>query len=401
MTSSLRRSLRQSLGLALFFWIGGAVGPASAQQPMADVLTFLLTNRSVPTGDFDRDERAATETRDVFVDFLALEQSTNPLPSTSGGFTYRLDAVNGVFERSSTSFGPYFTDRSMTVGRGHGSVSVGYRTAGYTSIDGRDLRDGSLVSTASTLRGEAAPFDVETITLKLSSSALTLSGNYGVTDRLDISATVPMVRVKLSGERIDTYRGSALVQATANASAEGLGDIVTRAKYNVYRDGASGVAMATEVRLPTGDEANLLGAGRTTVTPQLIGSYEGERLGLHGQVGYSLRNVSRAVGYSMAVTAVATPGLTVVAEILGQRLDGIGRLAESTEPHPRLVGVDTIRLRGVEQSTNRLMAVAGLKWNIASTWILTASVRRSLTSTGLNAAWVPTITFDSAFPRHR
>lgn len=399
MTAMLGQPLRRSLGIATLFCIGCAVAPASAQQPMTDVLTFLLTNRSVPTGDFDRDERAATETRDVFVDFFALEQSTSPLPSTSGGFTYRSDVVSGAFERSSTSFGPYFTDRALTVGRGHGSVRVGFHTAAYTSIDGRDLRDGTLVSTASTLRGQNAPFDVETTTLRLSTNALTLSGNYGVADRLDLSASIQMVRVALSGERIDTYRGTTLEQATANASAEGLGDIVTRAKYNVYRAGASGVAVATEVRLPTGDEANLLGAGRTTVTPQLIGSYEGARLGLHGQVGYSLRNVSRVVGYSMAVTAVATPSITVVGELLGQRLDGIGRLVDSTEPHPRLVGVDTIRLRGVQQSTNRVTAVAGLKWNIASTWILTASVRRPLTSAGLNPAWVPTITFDVALPR--
>lgn len=398
MTETRRRQLRRSIGIAILCWIG-AVAPASAQQPMADVLTFLLTNRSVPTGDFDRDERAASETRDVFVDFLALEQSIGPLPSTSGGFTYRSDVTSGVFERSSTSFGPYFTDRALTVGRGHGSVRVGFHAAAYTSIDGRDLRDGTLVSTASTLRGEVAPFDVETTTLRLSSNALTLSGNYGVTDRLDLSASVQMVRVALSGERVDTYRGATLVQATANASAEGLGDIVVRGKYNLVRSGASGMAVATEVRLPTGDEANLLGAGRTTVTPQLIGSYEGARLGVHGQVGYSLRNVSRAVGYSMAVTAVATPAVTVVGELLGLRLDGIGRLVESTEPHPRLLGVDTIRLRGVEQSSNRLMAVAGVKWNIASTWIVTASVRRSLTSTGLNAAWVPTVTFDVALPR--
>lgn len=399
MTAKLRRPPCRTLGLAILCWIAGAVGSASAQQPMADVLTFLLTNRSVPTGDFDRDERAATETRDVFVDFLALEQSTSPLPSTSGGFTYRFDAAHGVWERSSANFGPYFTDRALTTGRGHGSVTVGFRTAAFTNIDGRDLRDGTLVSTASTLRGQDAPFDVETITLRLSSNALTLSGNYGVTDRLDISASVPIVRVKLSGERTDTYRGTTLVQATADASAEGLGDIVTRGKYNLYSDGPSGVTVAAEVRLPTGDQANLLGAGRTTVTPQLVGTYEGSRLGIHGQIGYSLRNVSRAVGYSMAVTAAATPAITVVGELLGARLDGIGRLVESTEPHPRLVGVDTIRLRAVEQSTNRLMAVGGVKWNINSTFILTASVRRSLTSAGLNAAWVPTVTFDFAFPR--
>lgn len=393
------RLTTRTLWLAVTFSICAAPVPAIAQQPIAEVLTFLLTNRSIRTGDFVSDERAAAETRDVLIDFLALEQATSPVPSSSGGFTYRVDPGRGVPERSSDSFGPYFVERSLTAGRGQGSVALGFRTAAYGNVDGRDLRDGTLVSTASALRGQPAPFDVETITLRLRSNALTLTGNYGLTDRLDISGAIPYVRVSLQGERVDNYRGTELVQATATASAEGLGDLVARAKYNLYQVGASGVAVAGEIRLPTGDQANLLGAGRTTVTPQVIGSYERERLGLHAEVGYSFRDVARAIGYAMAVTAVAAPSVTLVGELVGLRLDGIGRLAETTEPHPTLVGVDTIRLSGVEQSSNRLMAVAAVKWNIASTWMVTASVRRPLTSAGLNPWWVPTVTIDYAFRR--
>jgi hypothetical protein len=38
--------------------------PAAAQQTVSEVLSFLLTNRSIPTGDFDRDARAAEATRE-------------------------------------------------------------------------------------------------------------------------------------------------------------------------------------------------------------------------------------------------------------------------------------------------------------------------------------------------
>ncbi len=58
--------------------------------------------------------------------------------------------------RSSDSFGPFFTERSLTSGRGQASFGVGYRTATFDNIDGRDLRGGTLVSTASILRGDAA-----------------------------------------------------------------------------------------------------------------------------------------------------------------------------------------------------------------------------------------------------
>ena len=66
---------------------------------------------------------------------------------------------------------------------------------------------------------------------------MTLTGNYGVTDRFDIGGAIPFVRVSLQGQRVDTYRGRELVQATGSASASGLGDVVVRAKYNVLRDG--------------------------------------------------------------------------------------------------------------------------------------------------------------------
>jgi hypothetical protein len=83
--------------------------------------------------------------------------------------------------------------------------------------------------------------------------------------------------------------------------------------------------------------------------------------------------------------------------VLGRRLNGLGQLAETTEPHPRLTGVDTIRLTAVEESAYRLLVVGGFKWNVASTWLVSANVVRSMTSVGLNAVWVPSVTFDYWF----
>ena len=392
------RPYRASVLVALVVVLAGTARPASAQQTITDVLTFLLTNRSIPTGDFVRDEQAAVDTRDIFARFLTLELATLPVSSSSAGFTYRLDPALGTVVRASDSFGPFFTERSLTAGRNQASLGMGYRSATFGNIDGRDLRDGTLVSTASVLRGEAAPFDVETVTLRIRTDTMTLTGNYGVTDRLDIGGAIPFIRVSLQGERLDTYRGSRLVQATGSASASGLGDIVMRAKYNVVRDGGSGLSVAGEARFPTGKEEDLLGAGRTSLTPRLIGSYEGGRWGVHGDLGYSFRDVTDTLGYAVAVT-VAVSRVTLIGELSGLRIDGVGRLAETSQPHPTLAGVDTIRLAGVAQTTDRLDAVAGFKWNIADTWLVTANVRRPLTDVGLNAEWVPTVTFDYAFGR--
>jgi hypothetical protein len=369
---------------------------AEGQQSITDVLSFLVTNRSIRTDDFDRDEQAAIATRDTIATLLVLELASLP-SSSAGGFTYRLDPALGMVIRSSDSFGPLFTERSLAAGRGRSSFGVSYRSTTFENIDGRNLQDGTLVSTASILRGEPAPFDIETVSLRIRTDTMTLTGSVGLTDRFDLSAGVPFVRVNLRGERVDTYRGRAFTQAAGSGSASGLGDIVLRAKYNAVRAGASGLAVGGEVRLPTGREEDLLGAGRMSVTPRLIGSYERDRVGVHGEVGYSFHGVADALNYAGAVTVVAVPRLTLIGELLGRRLDSLGRLVETTQPHPRLAGVDTIRLTGADQDTDRIVAVAGIKWNVASTWLLTANVLRPLTSVGLNASWVPTITFDYWF----
>jgi hypothetical protein len=380
--------------VALFVLLAASI--ADAQQSVSDVLSFLVTNRSIPTGDFERDEAAAIATRDTISKLLVLELATLP-SSSGGGFTYRLDPTLGTVIRASDSFGPLFTERSLLAGRGRASFGMSFSSVTYDNVDGRNLRDGTLVSTASVFHGETTPFDIETVTLKFRTDTVTLNGTVGITDELEVSAGIPFIRLNLEGERIDSYRGQQLLQARGSASTAGLGDIVVRARYNVYRSGASGMALGAEVRLPTGNEEDLLGTGSTSFTPRFIGSYEQDRVGVHGEIGYTLRGVSEALTYAGAVTAVAAPRLTLVGELLGRRLNAVGRLVETTLPHPRLTGVDTVRLTSSDETADRLLLVGGFKWNIASTWLLTANVLRPLTDVGLNASWVPSVTFDYWF----
>ena len=386
-----------NIGLLAVFLVAASVQPAAAQQTISEVLSFLVTNRSIPTDDFVRDEQAAAATRDAISGYLLAELATLPIRTSAGGFTYRLNPALGTVLRSSDSFGPFFTERALTAGARLSSFAVSYQSASFASVDGRDLRDGTLVSTASTLRGASEPFDVETVSLRIRTDTITVSGNVGLTDRLDVSAAVPLVRLTLSGQRIDTYRGREFIQATGSAVASGIGDAVIQAKYNVLRRERSGLAIGGESRLPTGDEENLLGAGEATIKPRLIASFETPRLSLSGDIGYALGGLSDGLEYNGAVTINSSPRLTVVAEVLVRRLDAFGRLVETTEPHPRLAGVDTIRLTGVQEATQRVVAVAGFKWNIRGTWLVAANILRPLTDAGLNARWVPTVSFDYSF----
>jgi hypothetical protein len=359
-------------------------------QTISDVLSFLLTNRSVPS-DFARDELAADATRDTVAQFLVSELAAQPLSSSSGGFVYRLNPAIGVNVRLSDSFGPFFTERTLTNGALGISYGITYQQSVFTEMDGRKLRDGTLVANAARLRGEAQPFDVETLTVRLRADTVNVFGSLGLSDRIDVGVALPLVRLQLSGTRIDNYRGTTLLQATASGSTLGLGDLIVQSKYSALGTAASGVAVAADVRLPTGSQKNLLGIGKISGTPRLIGSWEYGRTALHGNVGASFGTDSREIEYRGAVTFAATPRLTVVVEGIGRRLASGGRLVEVASPHPELIDVETIRLSGAEEVTHRLVAVGGFKWNVANSWLLVVHVLRPLADAGLTAPWTPTV----------
>lgn len=380
-----------------------AVSPRPvAAQTVSDVLTFLLENRSIPTGDFVQDKQAATATRDTIADFLLIELATLPISSSSGGFTYRLNPAVGSVQRASDSFGPFFIERSLTAGAHQASFGLSAQSAAFGAIDGRNLTDGSLVSTASKFRDQAQPFDVETLTLRIRTSTVSLLADYGVTDRLDVGVAVPFVSVSLNGERVDTYRGQSFRQASASSAASGPGDVAVRAKYNFLRGSGSpgsGVAIGLEGRLPTGNERNMLGAGKATAKPVVIGSLEQGPVAGHVNLGYGFGGLSNEFDYSGAVTVAAATRLTIVGEIAGRRLEKLGSLTEITAPNPAIAGVDTIRLASTKQGISTAVAVAGFKWNLASTWLLNVNVVRPLTSSGLTARWIPSVAFDYSFGR--
>ena len=60
------------------------------------------------------------------------------------------------------------------------------------------------------------------------------------------------------------------------------------------------------------------------------------------------------------------------------------------------VGVETIRLSAIEQDTNRMQLAAGVRWNMASRWLVSMNVLRPLTTAGLNARWMTTVSLDYA-----
>src|SRR6185295_474828 len=104
----------------LLAMVVGVPSPAAAQATITDGLSFLLTNRSIPTGDFAGDEEATRATRDTIATLLKAELGTLPINASASGFTYRMDpALGGVPVRTTATFGAFVTERSLTIGERH------------------------------------------------------------------------------------------------------------------------------------------------------------------------------------------------------------------------------------------------------------------------------------------
>jgi hypothetical protein len=381
--------------LATAFVLG--VSPSAHAQSVSDVLQFLVTNVSVQTGDFDRDRAAAQMTSETISRALLTRLATLPVTTSSSSFIYRLNPTLGTEERATASFGPVFIERASTSGARQASLGFTFQHLHFTSLDGRPLRDGSLVTTANQFADETVPFDVDQLTLNIDASIATFYGTYGVTDRLEVGFAAPTVTLRLGGSRINTYRSQTFTQARASSTAVGIADIAVRGKYLVYDDEGSQLAVAALVRLPTGRQEDLLGAGTASMKLSAIGSLEGPVVSTHVNAGFSFGGVGREFNYGAAAAVAATHKVTVSGELIGRWVDSGGEIVTSVATHPRLAGVRTARLLSDSSLTNLLSVVPGMKWNLGDTWVVIANVSVPLTQAGLTSTVTPFVGLDYTF----
>ena len=132
------------------------------------------------TDDFVQDAQAAAATRDTIADSLLTGLTTLPIGSSASGFTYRVDpALGGAIVRSSDSFGPVFTERSADGRARTRSLGVSWQHASFDAIDGRQLRDGSLIATESTFGNGSCALRRGDATLRMDTDSATISGTSG------------------------------------------------------------------------------------------------------------------------------------------------------------------------------------------------------------------------------
>jgi Putative MetA-pathway of phenol degradation len=373
-----------TIAVVLLVCLPSGMAQAQEKLPLSEILPQLLGNTIIlePTSLADQPNHQAhfkpgfeqLEVPGQFNRALLTLLSTYPVGSPSGGFTYTFDPALGTFRRTSESFGPIFAERALTIGRDRVSVGYAYQHASYDTFEGINLRQRDPqrgvtfyvphIDCCSRGGGQVAQGDGSRLTpafegdlvraelaLRLTTDANVLVVNYGVRDRFDVGVTVPFVRVSMDAsvlatiERLSTEAepeihhfpdGDSHVFHASN-SAAGLGDLVVRSKYVFLPRQGGGVAGAVEVRLPTGDETNLLGTGGVQGRVFLIGSLTRGRFSPHINAGYtfstpgalpgtSVRDeINVAAGFDLAVT----PRATFAVDFLGRTLLDAGRLREA------------------------------------------------------------------------
>jgi hypothetical protein len=369
---------------------------------------------------------------------IAAQLATFPLGSSSGGFAYTFDPELGVFSRSTDSFGPLFAERALTAGKGKFSFGANYLRSTFDSFEGESLRDGdiTLFLTHADLNrnGDHLDFFFEGDTIKanlfltIEADTAAMFANYGVTDRLDVGVAVPYLRIKMKArihehiEKFSTRDEPFVFHIFPNGTddndildsdeAEGLGDMVLRAKYRFKAVEGGGLAAGIDLRLPTADETELLGSGATQLKLYLIASGSGKRISPHVNAGYTFSKGGSAVtgplpdevNYTVGFDAALHHRITFAADVIGRTLLNFDRIVKVEKPweftHGNGGPIETTVITDYaaqNDNLNVLVGSVGLKINPFGRLLLSGNVLMSQGKRGLQDYFTPVVSVDYTF----
>jgi hypothetical protein len=346
---------------------------------------------------------------------LGIQISNFPLGSSAGGFTWTFDPSVGAFTRATSSFGPVFAERAMTVGRNKLNFGLNYQLATFDEIEGVKVRNGDVKFYTQFPAIDSVGED--SLLLDVSSNTVGFFLNYGVTDRLDVGFVLPFITVNMDAtvrfNFVDSQgqqSGTFVETRSGGRSKSGFGDIVARAKYNVWKQPGGGAAVGFDWRLPTGDEDNLLGIPGTQYKLYGIYSTTFGRFNPHANVGYTFSNGNKATpqdsgnpvlfpppdefNYAFGLDVAVQPKLTIAGDIVGRQYRDILRLEEITVfGNPAFTEFDL----SDTDTLNMTLASIGAKYNIWGNLLVTGNVLFPFTKGGLRDKFTPVIGLDYSF----
>jgi hypothetical protein len=195
-----------------------------------------------------------------------------------------------------------------------------------------------------------------------------------------------------------------------------------------------GLAVAVDLRVPTGDESELLGAGGAQSKFLLVASSERGRLAQHVNIGYTVAEgdvagtpaglpstpLADEINYSGGIEFIASSRLTVIGDVIGRTLRGAGRLDlvsksfEYNDPTLSVLGLPgpgcggfvggfTCRTASFNEFAPKpgnltlLLGTGGAKFNIGGNLLISGSVLFPLTDAGLRSRITTVVGLDYAF----
>lgn len=323
--------------------------------------------------------------------------ANTPLGATSSGVTFTFEG--GVPVATSLSSGPIFAERSQTLGRGRVFLGANVTGLRFQRLRGVPLDDLTLNLAHEDVNDDGLgdpEFENDLIQVRVGLDIDLLVTSflltYGVTDWVDIGIAVPIVRTSLKGASVAQvvpfgsptlhfFAGTGsdpVLQAATSVSgtATGIGDVATRVKINVAQGEHLGVGLMGDARLPTGNEADFLGAGNLSWRVLGILSGRWDTFSPHLNTGYLVRSgefdndaIVAVLGFDNLVANWAT----VAAEFISEWQVGESKLSlpepiTFVSPFQRTVQASAVP----ERRDNLLAGSVGLK----------VKTRRSLTLVG-------------------
>ncbi|HSK02073.1 MAG TPA: thrombospondin type 3 repeat-containing protein, partial [Kofleriaceae bacterium] len=209
-------------------------------------------------------------------------------------------------------------------------------------------------------------------------TAAQLAAAYGVSDRLQLGATLPVI-FTLRGEGLEPDTGS---PAMGGLNVTGIGDLVVEGKYRLYRQGGVKVAALAAVSLPSSvgsDGSQFIGDDLPSLRARVALQYDGGRIALGMNGGALLRKprtiYDSTIGPQLAWSAAAalriTDRVAAIAEGYGRAglpdfsldaspLEAIGALRfHATGAVAVLVGGGAGLVRGVGSPASRFFLSVG------------------------------------------
>jgi len=407
---------------------------------------------------------------------VGIQVSQLPIASPSAGITFSYDPALKTFTPSTDeSLGPILGERAGTIGRNKLYEAFSFQYFDFSTIDGQNMNklpaifqhqpfpppfSSNFITSCPNQSGMTGAFQNNpcfvrdfiqtTNNIDLKVQQYTIYATYGVTSHLDLSVAVPFLNVQMRVTSNATIVPNSVAPPSPNfpggvfhqfdpsvvpgcpppgtpclngkfsdsGNASGIGDIVVRAKYELYKGERLGFAQGVDVRVPTGDAKNFLGSGAIGAKPFAVVSYSA-RIAPHAEVGYEVNGKSVLAGnfvganatnnnaalpnrfvYTVGADASINNHLTAAFDIYGQRLLGVPRLIPTT--YTDLGKCNDINCDVLTPGTahanlsvipnasyNITNASVGLKWRPVSRLVLTGNVLIKLDDGGLRATIVP------------